>query len=247
MLPKQLLSLQHPIIKHLIKLREDKEYRNTSSTLLLIGKKMVMDISTHTPILNLFVTKNHLNIPIVSNKIYLVSEMVMQKISKMPSPEGIAAEIAIPTNGQDCFSKNWILIFNGISDPGNLGTLFRTAVGLKWESAILTPNTVDPFHEKSLRASQGTTILLPFTYASEEEILSKNLSLFVADKGGSSIEECSFSPPLALVLGHESKGPSFTFLQSSATVAIPMSPNINSFNVAIAGSILMYRIKHHEK
>jgi len=246
MLAKEITSLQHPIVKHLVQLRQSRELRRSSKTALAVGKKMVADLAKSLPLIELFFTEENTDLPLHAETKYLVTTDILKKITGLQHPDGVAAVVPLPLE-QDLSRKNYLLLLNGVQDPGNVGALFRSALGLGWEGIFLTPGTADPCNDKALRAAKGATFHLPFSYASEEEVIlltqEKKIPAYVACAGGKEVETLGFQPPLLLVLGSEGSGPSFTFLKTSTKIALPMAPSIESYNVAAAGSMLMYAMR----
>jgi TrmH family RNA methyltransferase len=137
-------------------------------------------------------------------------------------------------------------VLDRISDPGNLGTLLRTALALGWEGAFLTPHSADPFNDKAIRASKGACFFLPLqegSYEELEELLKENqITAYVADLKGTSLPNLKVKHPLALILGNESLGPSAWAKQHGSAISIPMKKDVESLNVASAGAILMYEL-----
>ncbi len=241
---KEITSLQHPFVKHLCKLRQNKELRNSSQTILIMGKKTICDLAENLPIETLVLLKGE-PIPCESNEIIQTTMPILKKITGVVEPDGFAAVVSFPKK-ESIKGKKKLLILDRLIDPGNTGTLFRTALGLGWDGIILTPNSVDPFNDKALRSSKGSALKLPFWEMTEEEILrfskDEKLPLYVADKSGKAIETVSFPKCLMLVLGNESFGPASSFLKIAIKISIPMASSIESFNVAVAGSLIMYHI-----
>lgn len=249
MLPKEISSLQHPIVKNLVKLREDKRERLEKKQVFITGKKLIAEIAATTPLDALFLPKG---MALPSNwratAVYWVSETIFKKITGLMSPELIAATVPLPQE-QSLEKMHWIVAFDGVSDPGNLGTLLRTALALGWEGAFLTPGCADPFNEKALRAAKGATFHLPLRSGSEEELLSlaKNKPTWVADLEGKPINNLSPSTSGLLILGNEAHGVSQNLKTHCQKITIPMQTTMESLNVASAGAILLYTLRPHGK
>ncbi len=246
MIQKQITSLTHPLVKHLVKLRENKAYRYENKSILLEGRKVIEEICQKTPATTL-ITLESTSIPehLSYRKAVEVSYPVLQKITATKTPESILAEIPFP-DFETLEKKKTIVVFDGLSDPGNLGTLLRTALALGWEGAYLLPTTCDPFNDKALRAARGATFRLPMRIGNWEELeilIRKNkMHAFVADLSGISLELIKNEGPLVLVLGHEAHGVSNQANRLCSPITIPMPGDMESLNVAIAGGILMYKL-----
>jgi RNA methyltransferase, TrmH family len=239
MYTKELKSLQHPIVKHLVKLRKQRRYREECGRLLLEGKKIIEEYPY--PIETLLTIKET---RIRAKKHYLIHRSILEKIAGSVSPEPYLAEVLLPPY-QSLKGKTCLLALNNISDPGNLGTLMRTALALGFDGVFLTDGTADPYSDKALRAAKGATFHLPLQSGTVEDLLSfikeNALSPYVADSKGT--PSASFSSPLILILGNEAHGPSPLLKNQANLLSIPLSDQTESLNVAVAGGILMYKIR----
>lgn len=243
----KITSLQNPLIKHLVKLRQNRSYREDNRTVVVEGIKLVNELSEKQMARVVlaydvtFVPKKWKNVEIIE-----VSEGVMQKVSGMVHPEGLLAEIEMPASS-DLMGLNFIIAFDGISDPGNMGNLLRTALALGWEGAFLLEGCCDPYNEKVVRAARGANFKLPLHEGSWEglkQLIEKNaLTSFVADLEGISPNELAPQSKALLVLGNEAHGPSEQANTICQKITIPISSQMESLNVASAGAILMYLIR----
>lgn len=242
---KEIKSLQHPLVKQLVKLRTDRSFRKETKSVFISGKKMVEEIGPYGSISSLFLEEGYTS-STVSKETYLVTKPILKKVSGLENPEPIAAIVDLPKEG-DLNGKKWILALDQVSDPGNLGTLIRTAVALGWEGIFLLPGTTDPYNAKALRAAKGATFRIPIKEGSKEDlqdlIENNKMQCFVAEMDGKNVEEVSRTAPILLILGNESNGVRVALTQEPKSVAIAMSEKMESLNVAIAGSLLMYRLK----
>jgi RNA methyltransferase, TrmH family len=174
-----------------------------------------------------------------------VSFEVMEKMCGMTRQEGICAFFPLP-EPSSLIQGEKIIVLDQIRDPGNLGTLIRSAHGMGWDQVILTPNSVDLFNEKAIRAAKGASFFLPYIWMSHEKIIhvikEKKYQAFLADSKGEIISENHTKKPLVLVMGSE-KGVAPIFAKSLNKVSLFMTKNVESYNVAVAGSILMYLMR----
>jgi TrmH family RNA methyltransferase len=216
-------SLQHPTAKHFSKLIHDKKYRQASKTIVISCDKVIEEISNHVK-------------PIC---IIDAETDILRKITKLPSFSGSLAEFPMPLASHFQGGKR-VLILDGISDPGNMGTLIRTAAALNFDAVYILPSSTDPFNDKALRSARAAPFFIQIYQGSYEELLKFCSTIYIADMKGTPLENLSFTTPLALVLGNESKGVSDRLRLVSEAVCIPMNPRIESFNVATAGAIMMY-------
>jgi len=178
-----------------------------------------------------------------------VSGDLLQKLSDTETPQGILAvlefaQLPLPE------SLNFVLILDQIRDPGNLGTLLRTAAATDVQAVLLPPETTDAFAPKILRSGMGAHFRLPIHAMTWEEIKTqtKDLDIFIADMDGISCWETDLRKPLTLVIGGEAEGASDE-AQRLATqkISIPMSGNVESLNAGVAGSVLMFEVVRQRK
>jgi len=181
-----------------------------------------------------------------------VDKRVFRKMSATEEPQGILAVVRQTTyTWADLqINKNSVLlILDSIQDPGNLGTILRTALASGVRYVCLTSGTVDLYNPKVLRSTMGaifSLVLLPDQQP--EDILNfcrdQGVNIFMGDIQGSSVYTTKLSNgPLALVVGNEGNGPSPSFRRADVQcVTIPMSQDVESLNVAIATGILLYEV-----
>ncbi len=243
----QISSLQHPIVKHLVRLRQNTDYRHEHNSVVIEGIKMIEEIGS-TQHFKALLTYDEALIPkgLKADHIYLASEEVMQKASGMKTPEGILAEVAMPKPA-DLNGKRHLIGIDGVADPGNLGSILRTALAFGWEGAFILNESCDPYNEKALRAARGAIFRLPIAHGNWEQLQSlaqsNQLLPCVADLSGLAPENINASQGLLLLLGNEAHGPSPHTKKWCHPVSIPMPGEMESLNVAVAGGILMYLLK----
>ena len=173
-----------------------------------------------------------------------VSESVMKSLSETETPQGILAilghtQLPIPNY------LNFILIPDQIRDPGNLGTLLRTAAAAGVQAVLLPPETTDAFAPKVVRSGMGAHFRLPIHSMTWDEIRAqtKSLQIFLADMNGQSCWETDLRQPLALIIGSESEGASEEARKlTMQKISIPMAGNVESLNAGVAGSVLMFEV-----
>jgi TrmH family RNA methyltransferase len=175
-----------------------------------------------------------------------VESRLLQSLSEIETPQGILAILELRqlpiTN-----SPNFLLIPDQIRDPGNLGTLLRSAAAAGVQAVLLPPETTDPFAPKVLRAGMGAHFRLPIHSKSWEEIKqvsqSANLQIYLADMDGKSCWETDLRQPLALIVGGEAEGASEEARKAATRkISIPMSGEVESLNAGVAGSVLMFEV-----
>lgn len=171
-----------------------------------------------------------------------VSESLMKSLSDTETPQGILAVLQIsilPISN----SLNFVLIPDQIRDPGNLGTLLRSAAATGVQAVFLPPETTDAFAPKVVRSGMGAHFRLPIHSMSWDEIeeKTKELQIYLADMNGQSCWETDLHQPLALIVGGEAEGASEEARKiATQKISIPMAGNVESLNAGVAGSVLMF-------
>lgn len=175
-----------------------------------------------------------------------VSGDLLQAVSETETSQGILAVLELTALPLPDLT-NFILIPDQIRDPGNLGTLIRTAAATGVQAMYLPPETADAFAPKVVRAGMGAHFRLPMQEMDWDEIkqvcMEANLQIFLADMAGLSFWETDLRGPLAMIVGGEAEGASEQARElANATVSIPMPGKAESLNAGIAGAVLMFEI-----
>jgi len=244
MLQKKITSLQHPQVLYWTQLRKEKAAREEAKALLITGETLICELSQKITIKSLITLEPAPEIP--AEERFIVTEEILKKITGLQNPAPFAAEAELPAP-QKIEKCERVLILDQIADPGNLGTLVRTAHAFNWDGVIATPGTVDFFNDKALRASRGAIFHLPFMWQTTNEITywaeKNSIDLFLADIQGQSLQEVSFHKPFALILSNEARGPMNWAEKKGHKITIPMNSQAESLNVATAGAILLYTMR----
>lgn len=170
------------------------------------------------------------------------------------SPQGVAALVGLKESSLDDLFERLqlgpILAVVGLQDPGNLGTILRSAEAFGSAGIVLVEGTVSPFNAKVIRASAGSIFRLPFVMAKasggSETLLTKLRAqsvrlLATSSHKGTPIGQASLAAPAAIFVGNEGSGlPRNLLAAVDGTIAIPHSPQVESLNAGIAASILLY-------
>ncbi|MGG1686134.1 TrmH family RNA methyltransferase [Pseudalkalibacillus sp. NRS-1564] len=176
--------------------------------------------------------------------VYTVTEKVMQELTHTETPQGIMAvckmvEPELPRHGK-------LLLLDAIQDPGNLGTIIRTADSAGYDGLLLGHGTVDAYNSKVLRSTQGSIFHLPVIkgdLVTEVQKLKEAGMLIYATEvsGGTPYQELDSSSQFAVILGNEANGVSDELQRlADVNVYIPIYGKAESLNVAVAAGILMY-------
>ncbi len=240
------ICLKHPLVKYWQLLIKDRSYREEKGRVVVSGKKLIKELHKAGVVLTFLVEKGK-EIPFSTGDrpIIEVREEVLSKIFGFTVGEGIAAEVTLPA--PQALEGSYFLLLNGLQDPGNLGTLLRSAWVLGWNGVIITKETVDPFNDKALRAAKGATFFLPIGRMSLEDIalFVKDKECYIASLQGKELSSFVKSQkPVVLVLGNEGKGVEPRIENLGKKITISMREGVDSLNVASAGAIFLYALKN---
>ena len=183
--------------------------------------------------------------------IYEVSENIFSKISDTKSPQGLMLVVQkndCSLNDLTILPKSCLLILDRLQDPGNIGTLIRTADALGAAAIICLNGTADVFSPKVVRSAMGSLFSLPFAVkVNEVDLLSfchkHDLKLYAAalDRQAKIVWNTDFTCGCGIILGNEANGVSAELLNNSTNkIYIPMTGSAESLNVATAGAMIMY-------
>ncbi|KAL5216980.1 hypothetical protein ABZP36_017664 [Zizania latifolia] len=276
---KQVASLANPLVKHCVKLRLSAAYRRSCRRILLVGLAPILEMCRFelSAIENLLLLDG-VELPDelyeFSGNVVYVSAAVMKKVSGMQSVDSTEAIAIMHMPKYFCDrdddqsdavldglfrSAKRVLVLDGIQDPGNLGTLIRSACAFKWDGVFLLPACCDPFNEKALRAARGASLQLPVVSGNWSDLRAlmtkydiKMLAGHPESSSNGSERTCTLSIQLAdsliseslcLVLGSEGSGLSAETLQACELVNIPMEGTFESLNVSVAGGIFLFMLQ----
>jgi TrmH family RNA methyltransferase len=245
---REITSLQNPLVKHLVKLRCNRDYRYEHHALVLEGSKPIKEVLHKVK--TLIYSENFIPFNHSGAEEWVVTDAIMKKISGFSTPEGVVAEVPMP----ECSllkDSRYLLVLDGINDPGNMGTMMRTALAFGWDGVYILPTSCDPFNEKVLRAARGAHFKLPIKIGTVQELqemaTKQGFQPLLADIRGTSPEKLVSKSKCMLIMGNEAHGASDAVREFSIPVAIPMPGQMESLNVSIAGGILLYLLKDRKK
>ena len=176
---------------------------------------------------------------------YKVNDEILRKLAVSDNPEGIVFVCECPKPKKQKADYHKIVYLDQINDPGNLGTILRTAVAFDYDAVVLSKGSVDLFNEKVIAASKGAIFLIDAFVGELDEIKDGHqVIVSTLDEESIFLNECHKPKDFVLVLGNESHGVSPEIIKKAdQLVKIEMNDVIDSLNVAIAGAILMNYFK----
>ena len=230
---------------HLLEFKlKQKKYRNQFGYYLIEGEHLVNEALKANQVECIITTK-----PLKSDlEVIEVSEEVMAKLAFTKSPSNIMAKCKIDSNNELMMKKRY-LILDDLQDPGNIGTLIRSALAFGIDQVILSKNCVDLYNDKLLRAMQGANFHISCIYGDLTEIIEKLQANGVVVVGsalenGQDISLIEKTEKMAFIVGNEGNGMNQNILDKCDYIGYIPIQTIESLNVAIAGSILMYHFSN---
>jgi len=236
-------SKNNNIIKETAKLKI-KKYRLNSQLFLVEGFHLVNEAYENKVLKSVFYLDEN---PFDDIKGYKVTDEVIKTLSDLMVPQGIIGVCEI-TNNSNIGEK--VLLLDNVQDPGNIGTLIRSCVAFGF-STIISENSVDYYNEKVVRSTQGALFKVNLLNGSLSDFIkeSKDYDFYVTDlKSDFTLEETEFkNNKLGIILGNEGQGVRQELIDLvDQSFKIKMK-NMESLNVGVAGSIIMYEIFKRSK
>ena len=236
---KVITSKDNPRVKFALKLKDNKYRKETG--LFLAESFKTLEMALKANLVEEVFTLEWLNIPedIPQN---LVSEEILKKLSSSVNPEGVVFIARMKQKEEKDYKK--ILYLDEINDPGNLGTLVRTALAFNYDAVITSKNSVSFYNEKTISASKGAIFCIDcFTDELKSYKNTHQIIITALAKDSIPLDEVEVPEKFVLVLGSEAHGVSKeSILLGDRKVIIPIE-NIDSLNVAVAGGILMNKLR----
>lgn len=250
MMIERITSRKNPLLQHFKKLLSSRSYREQCGEYAADGTKLLDEAIKWIPkqLRTVLITEQvrPQNIP-EHVRVVEIPEDVMTQLSPMQTPQGALFSCLLPQE-QNLTLQKQSLILDGIQDPGNLGTILRTADALD-VAVILTPGCADAYSHKTVRASMGAVFRTPPQWSEQEQIVSQckeeGIPLYVTALSDRAVD--LRQAPLekaAMVIGSEGRGVGAYFLQQAdRELIIPMNSRCESLNAAIAAAIVMWQMK----
>lgn len=238
-------SKSNNLVKQIKKLQQ-KKYR-TSSYLIEGWHLLEEAVKAGASIEHLLVLEEYVDRVSHLEKVTVVSPEIMQDLTDSKSPQGVVAQLALPSQKLSDQLAGKYLVLEDVQDPGNVGTIIRTADAAGFDGVFLTDKSADIYNMKVLRSMQGSHFHLPIYRLPIEDILStlKNnqVEILATTLSSQSVDYREVSPEasFSLVMGNEGQGISdFVSEEADQLVHITMPGQAESLNVAIAAGILVF-------
>jgi len=233
-------STNNEFIKSIKKLNE-KKYRDNTNTFLVEGEHLVLEAIKNN-LVKYVIVRSDFDFD-YDNKI-IVTDKVLKYISNLNTPSGI---MAVCNKLESKELGNRIIVLDNIQDPGNLGTIIRSAVAFSFDTIVISNDSVDVYNSKVIRATQGMLFNINIIVTDITGFLNDikdDYKIIGTDVvGGKNVSNFKNLKKFAIIVGNEGQGMSNnTKKLCSDFVYIPMSKDCESLNVGVAASIIMYEL-----
>ena len=244
----RITARKNPLLQQVRRLLSSRREREAAGLFVADGTKLLSEAVQHWPGLDTVILSDGVDAEVPENvRLVRVPEDVMASISPMQAPQGALFLCRLPK--QTAFQpKPGMLILDGIQDPGNLGTILRTADALE-VPVVLLEGCADPYNHKTVRASMGAVFRTPVTSASWQEVKAAcaaagiSVAVTALTDRARDLRQAELKE-MAVVIGSEGQGVRQEILDSAdAELIIPMNPNCEALNAAIAAAIVMWQMK----
>lgn len=250
-------STSNTQVKQLLALQKKAKERNAQDVFIVEGIKMYQEVPkerlVHTYVSESFYEKNR---SLFQGQLTLLSDRVFETVSDTKTPQGVLCLVKqYHYEKKDLYGKKALLmILENLQDPGNLGTILRTAEGAGVTGILLGSGCVDLYNPKVIRSTMGSIYRMPFYYTDNlkqnlQSLKEHGVTLYAAHlKGTGTYDEQDYSTPAGFLIGNESKGLSDEIAEmADIYVKIPMCGQVESLNAAVAASVLMYEANRQRR
>lgn len=246
---ERITSRKNPLIQQVRKLLTSRKERENIGLFVADGTKLLAEAITHNSGLHTVILTDDIQISLPPQvRVVRVPEEIMAYISPMEAPQGAIFLCRLPEK-KDWTPKPGMLLLDGIQDPGNLGTILRTADALD-VPVVLMEGCADPYNHKTVRASMGAVFRVQPIQSTWEQVYEKCITgkipvaVTALSPRAKDIRQAELST-MAVVIGSEGQGVRKEILeQADCELIIPMNPHCESLNAAVAATIVMWQMKN---
>lgn len=254
-------STSNAQVKHLLQLQKKSKARNEEKVFLVEGIRMFVEVPVERVekvyVSETFYNKKKDEINFADYKMEILSDTVFQYVSDTKTPQGILCVVKQK-------EYNWkklletknphFMVLDNLQDPGNLGTIVRTAEGAGVDAVFMSKDTVDIYNPKVIRSTMGSIYRMPVVYVEDliallEAFKAKGIKSYAAHlEGKNSYDQESYETGTAILIGNEGNGLRDEVSEKADIwVRIPMEGQVESLNAAIAASILMFEVARQRR
>jgi len=251
-------------VRDIIKLQKQHKYRQATSRFVAEGLKLVLEAADSGFLEKVYISGTMLlkledkdKERLFKYPYEVVTNKVFQKMSDTITAQGVLGIARIPSYDIDQLlngTGNMWLLLDCIQDPGNLGTIIRTAEGAGMSAVIMGKGTASLFNPKTVRSTMGAIFRMPFVYTGSlvdviKKIRNKGYNVYGAAMEGSVIyDRADYSKGAGIVIGNEANGISQEILEYvTSCIRIPMEGRLESLNAAVSAAVIMYEAARQKR
>lgn len=248
-------STSNSKVKNIVNLRKNARERRKQKCFLVEGPRMFFEAPSEL-LREVYVTEEFeqsYGSRLEGYRYELISDRVCRYLSDTKTPQGVIAVADQPVCSLNDILKSdsspCLMLLESLQDPGNIGTILRTAEGAGVTGIIMNRDTVDPYNPKVIRSTMGAVFRIPFLVAEDfpkalRQLRDAGLSIYAAHLNGRIFYNNDYRTPCAFLIGNEGNG----LTKESADMAdclirIPMKGKVESLNAAVASSLIMYEVQ----
>lgn len=249
-------------IKQITALLKKSKERKEQKAFVIEGRKMFEEIAEKPDrVIRAYFSESYakeqyadMEFPAVSYEI--VADSVFEAMAETVTPQGVLAIVRMPEYTLEEMIQNagTLLLLENLRDPGNLGTIIRTAEAAGVSGVILSKESVDIYNPKVIRSTMGAVYRVPFLYVEDflqllQELSAREVRLLAAHlKGKKTFDKADYSGKVGILIGNEANGLSEEASElAEEKVLIPMAGSVESLNAAVAAALLMYEAFRNQK
>ena len=249
---EEIKSRDNERVKFACKLAASAGFRAKEGLFFAEGKRLCTDLAATLVPRTVFVTEDSVeeNRQVLSaaDECYLVTGQVAQKLSETKTPQGIFCLFSVPVPAlEDIDITAGVLLCETLQDPGNAGTIIRTAAAFGLGGVVFSAGSADVYNPKTLRASMGAVARMPVLTGADiidttRYLKEKGVVVYAAAlTGGTPLDKAKRERPFGLLIGNEGAGLSDEVIkEANKTVYIPMLGGVESLNAGVAASVLLF-------
>ena len=266
-MPDKITSMTNPRIRRLVELRKKAKLRRETGLFIIEGTRLCMDTPERF-LEEVYVTEDWLRTaaPADAEKIQrfhplILAEEVMAKAADTDTPQGLLCAARMPVwtrqdllGGPDGTPAPLLLVLEDVRDPGNLGTIFRTAEAAGATGILMSRGTVDLFNPKVVRATMSAIFRMPFVISEDlirdlGDLRERGIVSYAAHlRGKRPYDELPLTQGTAFLIGNEANGLSDSLTEAAAEkIIIPMAGGAESLNAAMAAGILLFEASRQRR
>lgn len=244
---ERITARKNPLLQQVKKLLSSRKEREEAGLFVADGTKLLQEAVQYCKDLDTVIVSDGVTVEVPDNvRVVRIPQDVMASVSPMESPQGALFLCRLPENKPFC-PEEGMLLLDGIQDPGNLGTILRTADALDVKVALLE-GCADPYNHKTVRASMGAVFRVPVVQTTWQEAKAAcaaagiPIGVTALSDRAKDLRQAQLQR-MAVVIGSEGRGVRQEILDSAdAELIIPMNPHCESLNAAVAATIVMWQM-----